>query len=69
MEDVLRGREALRVLFYEGKIRLVPQDGGYYLARGELLPLALLLGPDAEKPALDHLGGGFSPAFSCGGRI
>lgn len=69
MEDVLRGREALRVLFHEGKIRLMPQAEGFYLAQAELLPLALLLGPEMAKPAPGSSGDGFSPAFSCGGRI
>ncbi len=69
MGDVLRGREALRALFSDGKIRLVPQPDGVYLARAELLPLALLLTPDVETPAPGVSRSGSKPARSCGGRI
>lgn len=58
-EDALRGREALRQLFHAGELRLVPQDNGVYLARAELLPLALFLQPPkAEDPAPEVSGAG-----------
>jgi chromosome segregation ATPase len=42
MADVSRGREELRRLFRDGKIKLDPQPGRYYVARSEILPLVLM---------------------------
>lgn len=71
MEDVLHGREALRSLFHEGQIRLIPQPEGNYIAEGELLPLVLLFPPDPTKANGDFPEVGKSPCSSehCGGRI
>lgn len=67
-QDVTRGREALRELFHDGKVRLVPQSDGVYLARTELLPLRILLGQKAEDPAPEVREPGLT-GTSCGGRI
>lgn len=40
--DVTKGREELRRLFKDGRIELLPQDGGFYVAKSELLPLVRL---------------------------
>lgn len=67
--DVGRGREELRHLFRDGTITLVPQAGGFYVARSEILPLVLLTTP----PAVADQGGRIevtrSLASSCAGRI
>lgn len=41
-EDPVRGREALAQFFRDGRIVMEPQDDQTYLARTEVLPLALL---------------------------
>lgn len=40
--DPTRGREELRRIFRDGKITLVPEPAGFYIARSEILPLVLL---------------------------
>ena len=45
LADVSRGREELRRLFRDGRIDLVPQPGGFYVARSEILPLVVLMLP------------------------
>jgi hypothetical protein len=57
------GREELRRIFRDGRITLVPQPGGFYIARSEILPL--VLAPPAPQ---EDLGGGY-PASSYAGRI
>jgi uncharacterized protein YodC (DUF2158 family) len=42
LADVAQGREELRRLFRGGRIDLIPQPGGFYVARSEILPLVLL---------------------------
>jgi hypothetical protein len=42
LADVAKGREELRRLFRGGRIDLIPQPGGFYVARSEILPLVLL---------------------------
>jgi hypothetical protein len=37
--DPTRGREELRCIFRDGRITLVPQPGGFYVPRSEILPL------------------------------
>lgn len=63
--DVTRGRELLRRLFKDGRISLIPQPGGYYLARSEILPLVLLTKtpPDSSSEGVQF------PPVSCAGRI
>ncbi len=65
--DVARGREELRHLFRNGRIDLVPQPGGFYVAKSELLPLVLLTKTPAEghSDGRDHR---YIPT-SCAGRI
>lgn len=67
--DVQRGREELRRLFRDGRIDLLPQPGGFYVARSELLPLVLL----SQNPPEVHSGGQDQvprySAVSCAGRI
>ena len=53
--DTVRGREELRELFKDGLITLVPQPGGYYVARSAVLPLVLITKPPPEETR----GGGF----------
>jgi site-specific DNA recombinase len=53
--DTVRGREELRELFKDGLIALVPQPGGYYVARSAVLPLVLITKPPPEETR----GGGF----------
>jgi hypothetical protein len=69
MADVTRGREELRRVFRDGRINLVPQPGGFYIARSEILPLVLL-----TKPPPEETPGGWNEvsrysASSCAGRI
>lgn len=47
--DVTKGREELRRLFKDGRIELLPQEGGFYVAKSELLPLVLLTAPPPEE--------------------
>ena len=62
--DPVRGREELRRIFRDGRITLVPQPGGFYIARSEILPLVLLTPPPSEGDQ-----GGRYTASSCAGRI
>jgi site-specific DNA recombinase len=66
--DVSSGREELRRLFRDGTITLVPQKGGFYIARSEILPLVLL----TQTPSGGTEGRyevSRSSASSCAGRI
>ena len=64
MADVAAGREELRRLFRNGRIDLVPQPGGFYVARSEILPLV----PLTKTPPEVSPGGRYT-AVSCAGRI
>jgi site-specific DNA recombinase len=61
--DTHRGREELRELFKDGLITLVPQPGGFYVARSEVLPLVLITRPPPEGGGTRRLvaRGGFEP--------
>jgi hypothetical protein len=53
-EDPVSGREELRRLFEGGKVLCRPQPDGFYLAEGNLLPLALFsmrLDLGTQRPA------------------
>lgn len=70
--DPTRGREELRQYFEDGRIDLVPQPGGFYIARSKLLPLVPLMQP----PSVANQGGRAIAdviprvsASSCAGRI
>ena len=65
MADVSKGREELRRLFRNGRIDLVPQPGGFYIARSEILPLVLL----TKTPPEDSPGGRRYTSSSCAGAI
>lgn len=69
MADVSRGREELRRLFRDGKIKLDPQAGGYYVARSEILPLVLMTGPPAEGDQGGRDQESRYSTISCAGRI
>jgi hypothetical protein len=64
LADPARGREELRLIFRDGRITLVPQPDGFYVARSEILPLVLLTAPAPQE----DLGGRYT-ASSCAGRI
>jgi hypothetical protein len=65
MADVTKGREELRRFFRDGRIDLVPQPGGFYVARSEILPLVLLTQTNpGENPGSVRYTGS-----SCAGRI
>lgn len=64
-QDIVSGREELRRLFENGRIDLVPEADGYYLARSRLAPLTLLMTPPSEAGSQ----GGRYTASSCAGRI
>jgi hypothetical protein len=49
LADVTKGREELRHLFRDGRIDLIPQPGGFFVARSEILPLVLLTRPTIEE--------------------
>jgi site-specific DNA recombinase len=70
--DPVRGREELRHLFRDGRIDLVPQPGGFYVARSEILPLVLLTTPPTSADRGGRKGrdeeSRYSP-LSCAGRI
>ena len=70
-DDVPRAREALRHFFRNGRIDLVPQPDGFYVARSEALPLvSLLVPPETAKPPSGKSGDGHAfPPLSCAGRI
>jgi hypothetical protein len=69
--DVPRAREALRHFFRNGRIDLVPQSGGFYIARSEALPhVSLFVPPETAKPPSGRAGDGFAfLPLSCAGRI
>lgn len=58
-------REELRRFFRDGRIDLVPQPGGFYVARSEILPLVLLTRGFHEG----NTGFVRYTASSCAGRI
>lgn len=62
--DPVLGREELLRIFPDGRITLIPQPGGFYIARSEILPLLLLTPPPSEGDQ-----GGRYTASSCAGRI
>ena len=66
--DVTRGREELRRLFRDGRIDLIPQRDGFYIARSEILPLVLLTktptGPESDGREVSRYS-----AIGCAGRI
>lgn len=76
--DPTRGREELRQYFEDGRIDLIPQPGGFYIARSKLLPLVALMQPpsvanqggriqDADAELADQIPR--VSASSCAGRI
>lgn len=68
-QDPLRGREELRNYFRGGGLRLQPQPDGSWIARGEMLPLAAWLGPNAQRPDLEGFPDPAVYSDGCGGRI
>lgn len=66
-QDIPRGREELRRVFRDGRIDLLPQPGGFYVAKSEILPLVLL----SQVPPSPPGEGGESryTASGCAGRI
>lgn len=65
LADVTKGREELRRLFRGGRIDLVPQPDGFYVARSEILPMILLIqNSPGENPGSVRYTGS-----SCAGRI
>jgi hypothetical protein len=64
LADPARGREELRLIFRDGRITLVSQPAGFYIARSEILPLVLLTPPAPQE----DLGGRYT-ASSCAGAI
>jgi hypothetical protein len=64
MADPAKGRERLRTIFRDGRIDLVPQPDGFYVARSQILPMVLLTAPPPEV----SLEGRYL-ASSCAGRI
>lgn len=72
LADVTRGREELRRLFRDGRIDLIPQEGGFYIARSEILPLVLLTTPPSEANQGGRIGNHEVSRYSaigCAGRI
>ncbi|MBX3229218.1 MAG: hypothetical protein KIT84_18650 [Labilithrix sp.] len=72
MADVSKGREELRRLFHDGKIRLNPQPGGFYVAESEILPLVLLTTPPSVADQGGRRGADQDPRYSassCAGAI
>lgn len=63
-----RGREELRRLFRDGRIDLIPQPDGFYVARSEVLPLVLLTQTPSGVTEGRHEVSRYS-ASSCAGRI
>ena len=67
-----RGREELRRLFRDGRIDLVPQPDGFYIARSAILPLVLLTTPPSVADQGGRRGADRDPRYSassCAGRI
>lgn len=60
LADVTKGREELRRFFRGGRIDLIPQPGGFYIARSEILPLVLLnrLSPEETPGSVRYTGSG-----------
>jgi hypothetical protein len=67
--DTTQAREELRRIFRDGKITLLPQPGGFYVARSEILPLVLLTLPPPADSSGEEVGEGRYPASSCAGAI
>jgi hypothetical protein len=65
--DTTQAREELRRIFRDGKIALLPQPGGFYVARSEILPLVLLTLPPPADSSGEEVGQGRYPASSCAG--
>ena len=65
--DTTQAREELRRIFRDGKITLLPQPGGFYVARSEILPLVLLTLPPPADSSGEEVGEGRYPASSCAG--
>ena len=65
LADPAKGREELRRFFRDGRIDLIPQPGGFFVARSRILPLVLLTRTFPAESA------GFVryTASSCAGRI
>jgi hypothetical protein len=62
LADPTRGREELRLILRDGRIMLLPQPSGFFIARSEILPLVLLTPPPSEGDQ-----GGRYTASSCAG--
>jgi hypothetical protein len=69
MADVARGREQLRRFFRDGRIDLIPQPSGFYVARSAILPLVLLTKPPPEEVLGGRIEISRYSASSCAGRI
>jgi hypothetical protein len=67
--DATQAREELRRIFRDGKITLLPQPGGFYVARSDILPLVLLTLPPPADSSSEEVGERRYPASSCAGRI
>ena len=67
--DTTSGREELRRIFRDGKITLLPQPAGFYVARSDILPLVLLTLPPPADSSSEEVGEGRYPASSCAGAI
>jgi hypothetical protein len=61
--DATQGREELRRIFRDGRITLVPEPDGFYIARSEILPLVLL----TQTPSAVGDQGGRYTALCCAG--
>ncbi|MFO0617263.1 MAG: recombinase family protein [Polyangiaceae bacterium] len=66
--DPALAREALRKLFKGGRITMLPQEDGSYLARGEFLPLVALSAAENTNAPGRKAGGAWS-SDGCAGRI
>jgi site-specific DNA recombinase len=65
--DTTQAREELRRIFRDGKITLLPQPAGFYVARSEILPMVLLTLPPPADSSSEEVGEGRYPASSCAG--
>lgn len=65
----VEAREVLGRLFGDGKIVMIPQPDGTYLAKSEILPLVLIGGAKAQNPRSGEPGGGLVYFSGCAGRI
>jgi hypothetical protein len=61
------GREELRRIFRDGKITLVPQPAGSYVARSDILPLVLLTPPPPADSSNEEGGERRYLASGCAG--